>query len=318
MIALEKIVNLIIIVGVLIMTVTGCWFYSQHSFVANSVRFNDYGSFIGGIVGSLFSLVSVLLLVKTLKEQQKQQIEGRFFELLRSHREHVSHLKVGDVSGPACFKELVGASTYCYDHLKEEFKNDDIDDASMLDLSYLAFFFGTFGDESERSLRPMLSKILKKEKLIEKVFRFVNQGFWEEWNNPGENEDVINILSPGYRHILGHYWRHLFHTVQFVNNQSILNYSEKYHLIRTLRVQMSDEEKLLLFFNSLSTLGKNWEKGVDKKKVNEHLITKYDLIRNIPEGLWKNSDLRRYYPNVHYELDEFPEYEKQVLIKRYK
>ena len=70
-----------------------------------------------------------------------------------------------------------------------------------------------------------------------------------------------------------------------------------------LRSQLSNQEQALLFFNSLSDIGKPW--GVDIKSVdlNNQLITKYNLVKNIPIGYTKNIEIKDYYPNVHYEGD---------------
>lgn len=55
------------------------------------------GDFIGGTVGTILTALSIILLYKTLQEQRKSfnksQIESRFFELLKFHRDNVNEIE---------------------------------------------------------------------------------------------------------------------------------------------------------------------------------------------------------------------------------
>ena len=80
----------------------------------------------------------------------------------------------------------------------------------------------------------------------------------------------------GHGHVsrLGHYFRHLFQTVKFVIEQDDEIIPNKYEYIKTLRAQLSTHEQLLLYYNSLSILGKPWNDA--------NLLTDYRFIKNIP------------------------------------
>lgn len=71
--------------------------------------------------------------------------------------------------------------------------------------------------------------------------------------------------------------------------------------IKSLRVRLNLEEQYLLFLNSLVSNGLDWEIG--KKDPNQQLITKYNLLKNIPEEYPQinNVDFRVIYPNIQYE-----------------
>jgi len=47
----------------------------------------------------------------------------------------------------------------------------------------------------------------------------------------------------------------------------------------------------------LSDLGKPWEKS-DQLQDYQGLITKYNLIKNIPEGYTLGIDVKKYYPHI--------------------
>lgn len=136
------------------------------------------------------------------------------------------------------------------------------------------------------------------------------------------SSDYLRYYS-GFQQQLGHYFRHLYQTVNYVNDQSIIGFKEKYNQIKSLRAQLSTFEQVLLYYNSISSLGNTWELRVsrkfDKEKqidekilVNNYLITKYNLIKNIPTGQLYRQDLTRFYPDVEFESSN---YEKNDKLK---
>lgn len=114
----------------------------------------------------------------------------------------------------------------------------------------------------------------------------------------------------GHQFRLGHYFRHLYQTVRYINERTDLSYTEKYGYIKILRAQLSNYEQAVLFFNSLSQVGRNWEMNAVPNKschclksYDFELITKYNLIKNIPLGALLRVEPLRYYSHVEYEFD---------------
>ena len=66
--------------------------------------------------------------------------------------------------------------------------------------------------------------------------------------------DLKHVYSFGVGHLrrLGHYIRHLFQTVKFVDDQpnEIISMEDKYSYVSNLRAQLSAHEQILLFYNS--------------------------------------------------------------------
>jgi len=86
------------------------------------------GDFIGGVAGTLFSLVGILLLIMTLKEQresfQRERFETRFFELLKVYKSNIDEMNIaGTQFGRkfflAFFKEFKTAYEICAEALEE-------------------------------------------------------------------------------------------------------------------------------------------------------------------------------------------------------
>ena len=88
------------------------------------------------------------------------------------------------------------------------------------------------------------------------------------------NDNVI--YYGGHKVRLGHYFRHLFQTVKFVDRVTFLNTEQKREYVKMLRAQMSDYEQEIFFFNSLS-IGREW--------LQEKYIDNYELTKNLPERI---------------------------------
>lgn len=86
----------------------------------------------------------------------------------------------------------------------------------------------------------------------------------------------------GHLHRLDHYFRHLFHFINFIYNDSILSKTEKQDYYKILRTQLSSYEQVLFYINSLSSLGRDWELTNDKK---HKLITTPNLMKNMPKNM---------------------------------
>ena len=69
-----------------------------------------------------------------------------------------------------------------------------------------------------------------------------------------KNRDFKYIPFEGHQSRLGHYYRHLYQTVCYVDSQDekYISNIEKYKYMKILRAQLSTHEEALLFLNSLS------------------------------------------------------------------
>jgi hypothetical protein len=121
----------------------------------------------------------------------------------------------------------------------------------------------------------------------------------------------------GHQFRLGHYFRHLFQSYKYLNSQEALSENEKYFYGKTLRAQLSTYEQGLLFIDSISSLGMKWEYTPDVKKTavesdedfkktieDAKLITKFNLIKNLPGNHYFGLSYKLYYPHVKYEAKE--------------
>lgn len=116
-----------------------------------------------------------------------------------------------------------------------------------------------------------------------------------------------NKYYGGHQFRLGHYFRHLYQSYKYLDGNPFLNDESRYSYGKMLRAQLSTYEQALLLVNSISSIGMKWEflpealpDGVNSRK----LITKYNLIKNLPGEQLFGIHYKNYYPSVSYETDE--------------
>lgn len=225
---------------------------------------------------------------------------------------------------------------------KNNIKKVTINELAMIDIAFSIIYFGV-GKEGEILLRN--SFIYKyNDNFFYQLLKFIqlkpNLGYkksyrtWAKFNSYdlkelresfkviGKNKktkgfsflvDDVNIMTNynltkfygGHQHRLGHYFRHLFQTYKFLSIQDNLTEEEKYFYGKTLRAQLSNYEQSILFINSISSFGFNWELNPEKDlKNNElNLITKYQLIKNITGKRILDVSYKNFYKNIKFEFE---------------
>lgn len=344
-------------------------------------------TFFGGVIGTLFSSMGFVLIYLSFQSQtesqkdQKQQflesqIETRFIELIKLHKENLNSLSFEGENGQKVVDKIISQFESCYKEIKtffdaktveEIYKTEylrqgkiilgsrteiDLKQFANIDVAYSIVFYGTSEDDL-KSLRKLL-KLNYKDLFIENILNYIslkgkeadtlNKWIAIQKANPTADDinlllglltngissenmfksileqkleellriDKINKFYGGHQYKLGHYFRHLFQTVKYINENENLDYMQKYAYIKMLRAQISTIEQYLIFYNSLSFMGRAWElqhskKDMNAQEINCCLFTKYNLIKNTPDPLQCGDiNLKDYYPHISYEFDFEP------------
>jgi hypothetical protein len=65
------------------------------------------GDFVGGYIGTYFALITLVLVIRTLREQRRNgesdKFENKYFELIKMHRANVAELQLQDATGRRIF-----------------------------------------------------------------------------------------------------------------------------------------------------------------------------------------------------------------------
>lgn len=309
------------------------------------------GDFIGGIIGTVLAFISILILYSTLtltnkqiKHQQKsvikQEIESHFFELIKIHRDNVSKIKE---ENPKIFKSLVNRIERSYEKFESAqgvFSKKELHVDDFITLAYLLFYYGN-SNESKETIKEIYNKYSKEfGKIVYKVDIYnPNEYILSVSEEPViSGEEALNAISKvdnilaairknesklsnsdeyekeGFELLLGQYFRHIYQTVKYINDQPIyiLSDREKYNYVKMLRAQLSSYEQALLFWDSLSPLGYVWEMSEIKRSfvnnvepnINKRLITKYQIIKNIPPHMLSVIHPQQFYKDVKFDWIE--------------
>ena len=313
----------------------------------------------GAFVGSLMIVMTIAFQIISFR---KQQVEAKFFELVKYYRDNISEMRSRNPffykdlrTGRAVDEEFVHGRRVMktifeqykvgrrlaeqiestskikrtsaeFDKVKDLFKKYDWKMQSKIEwtkryrineMAYLFTYWGIpVGIDTE--LRRCLLKLFKNQAEVSKVIDLVktipalyecgSQASTVKLKLTQSNGHIeIEHRSKGYvkffgghQYQLGHFFRHLYQSVKYIDEQPwwLLSQDEKYGYIKTLRAQMSNYEQAMLFVDSLTQLGRKWEY---ENKQNKELISKYHLIKNLPESFISEMEPQYFYPKVDYE-----------------
>jgi len=107
----------------------------------------------------------------------------------------------------------------------------------------------------------------------------------------------------GHQHRLGHYYRHLYQSYKLLDRSKLISTTDKYDYSKLIRAQISTYEQILLFLNSLSSLGRKWQLTADNDKRNDFIET-YQVIKNVPGVQLYDIKYKKFYPKIVYETNE--------------
>ena len=263
------------------------------------------GSFVGGYFGAIFALGGVILLVTTLRAQQRassqQDFENKYFELIKMHRANVEEIELVGESGRKVFVLLLRELRCALGMVRDiaAASNPPLSQRELLQIAYFCLFYGV-GPNSSRMLKMSLAAF--DGSFVDKVEKALNT---RETKDKFRDERKFRYDPfEGHQSRLGHYYRHLYQMVRYVD-QTELDV-DKYEFVKTIRAQLSTHEQALLLINSLTPLGHNWWE--------QDLIVKYRLVKNIPREFFDPTielDAGSLFKPGYFEWEEYPKTEKQ-------
>ena len=259
---------------------------------------SQFGDFFGGFVGTLFSILSVFLLIYTIlhqnKESQKTALETNFFRMIDYHNQNVNQLKIAHLDSTRKDETSEGRRAFVQFKIQihrlfeivrkiNSEKDYKLTKEQIADIVYIIFYYGIDGSwvnfiESKLERYAPIHK-----ELAEEIQSRINL-------NPNLKIGRTNQTN------LSTYFRNMYNAIKLVNESKFLNEAEKKELIKIYRAQLSNPELYVLFFNVLSRFGKKW-------KENKY-ITTYQLLKNIPNNYCDEYIPNDYFP-MKYEDDEY-------------
>ena len=287
----------------------------------DSTKAGAFGDFVGGYIGTLILVASVVLLLESNEDNRnankQSAFEGRFFEMLRYHRENVAEMKVGGKIGHGVFVSLIREfrEVHAIVRVCRDSFSSDLEDLDCINVAYVAFYYGV-GPNSSRLLKAALNSKCPCDFIDGLVDRMADVQM--KYRNYESNADRRSVLEPqiqhklqqefseltrlsycpfdGHQSRLGHYFRHLYQTVKYAHANS---HGAAASYVDILRAQLANHEQALFCLNALSFLGRAW--------ISEEYIDRYGMVKNLPENFFDSItefDLKRTFPNVSFEYAE--------------
>lgn len=283
----------IVIVILLIVSILSL-FHERAEFIFLDVKdAGSFGEFIGGYIGTIFALFGVLLLYATFRIQREssetEKFENKYFELIKLHRDNVAEIELkGNVGKKAfvlMFREFREIHKLILSIVKKQKLEYDLEE--ILCITYLVFFYG-LGPNSSRMMKQSLNRY------PDSFVISIEQSLINNKNRVKQARKFDFEPFEGHQSRLGHYYRHLYQTILYVEEKKIN--IDKYNYVKTIRAQLSNHEQALLFLNSLTPLGVDWWlKG---------LIIKYKIVQNIPHQFFNPQteiEVTEYFPKDYFE-----------------
>ncbi|WP_171256869.1 putative phage abortive infection protein [Acinetobacter albensis] len=301
------------------------------------------GSYFSGLTSFFILFLTVLAVYfsnKTYKKEglrvKQQRFEDHFFHLLQVHRENVKNIEINTITGKEIkgvkaillmFRELMLILELINNKHTEEFNNirrsifslkrqqvffkEKLENKYLVEISFYCFFIGV-GKRSNRTLKYYLESRFGDKLYVSNVVDFLSNNRIRE--KIRKKKDFPYKLFGGHQTRLGHYYRHLFHTIKMIDSYQEGEENDEIYkdYVRKLRIQLNTYEQALLIVNSLSVFGKGWEQ----------YIWKYKLVKNLPKDFYdkeKELDLEKIIKDISFnynaESNKYFEYEEQIIEK---
>lgn len=269
-------------------------------FNINSTRASEFGSFFGGYVGVMFSILSTLLLIYTIIDQfierQKRWATDNFYRMLEFHNDMVKQLSVAHINTTkpersngrrafVVFKLQIHHLLELIEGLNTGEKWD-LNKDQILRIVYMIFYYGIdrqwiefLQDKIKEDIDPdLLKKIL--DKIVDEIEK--NELKWK--------------LGRANQTSLSSYFLNMYNLIKLIDNDKYLSKQEKKDLITIYRAQLSSPELYVLFFNLRSYFGKKWN--------NKGYVERYELLENIPKNYCDGYNPGDYYKKIRFEYND--------------
>lgn len=231
---------------VLFLLISGCislFLYQGH---LNSDQFKSlgtWGDFVGGVLNPILTFITFGGVLVTIYLQQKELSLNRR-EMKRSATALENQLNaLSKQNFDSAFFQMIALHNQILNSI--DLRNDKYEVIAL-------------GRDCFRTFYTRLNKLYRQNRTKgfpkysdERILKLSYYLFWKE-----------------VRTDLGHYYRYLYNIFKFIDESGTSN---EYY-VKILRAQISDQELLLLFYNCMSSDGKNFQK----------YAIKYALFDNMP------------------------------------
>lgn len=268
------------------------------------VNFGNYGSFIGGVLGTLISCVTVYLVYETYK------LQSRELKLSRDELE-MTRNQLGIQNFEVTFFNMLNMMAKISTDLRglKDYANDSFQEATS---RMKQLYLGGYNSKNEKINDFIILIAFKMKqnqdgkkydgieyKEIENQLKgnqvMVNE-IYKNWklNHPDDEQLIEWIFTYIYKNYyntrLSQYFRYINGIIDFINNSfsstSDLDIGRRMKYTNILQTQLSSFELVLLFYNCLTSYSENSD---GERELFEN-VKKYGMIDNVDVQLLMNTN----------------------------
>ena len=260
----------------------------------NSEKFSQFGDFIGGIIGSIWSLAGVILFYVALTEQKKDiQINRQTLETqVEALQQQIKEFELQRIELEETRKVFIEQSITLKN---QRFENTFFQLLSLhheiidkLNFSRSGGFRGSINLEKREVLTQAFIDLNDRIESINSID--TQDGYGQMISTPNEPktleiaesrlmEAYDTFYFKDYKQLLSHYFRNIYHVFKFIFTNKLIEKKEKQFYASIVRAQLSSDELFLILYNSLL-------KGLGYPNF-LFLIKEFDLMQNFDFGLIK-------------------------------
>lgn len=269
--------------------------FLRHKFVAGIEYdfWGIFGDFFGGVIGTVLTFVSVIILAQTFKQQKEstsanikqqdlQRFNDMFYELLRLYREQVESLSLESYEEKKNGKgeeKIVYKGTDFFNWHKKDLKKrmyKQIIDKIYRDITKeeKVIFEVNKKELTEEDLKRKITEVMSENKEIHK------------YNNNRIRELYIDFYVEN-RDKIAPYFRTLYRILDLIHTSPLLGDSEdeKQAYSKILRAQLTESELFFLRYNAKYIMyGENLIKYINHYNILKHLpvfeLLNFQIFRN--------------------------------------
>ena len=242
------------------------FFFSQMS--------NNFGDFVSGTIGILFTLTATFFLFVTMAEQRKQTYEARldnarsryestYFNMLAMLDDVIKSVDANLKESKPTPMESINAY---YRPIKELYATSKTANAEMLELL------------QELSINDSCSiRIQRLREGTASIF-----------------EQIVKEIDCN----VSYFYRYIYNAIMYIEEIDVINEAKKKQYLNILKAQLSDEALALLMYDAISKFAQNKE-GFNKfQDVLDRLI----FFEDIQESVLLERCHYKFYPKTHFRF----------------
>lgn len=293
---------------------------------------NPMIAFFALIMASLACAIQYKSYQAQQKEADIERFTNRYFRMLDIHLANLNDLKSDSENGEV-FKEYYMYYAVIYkivenlyssiiddDHLENHDKlvafatnleSRGKKDVFLMKIAYGYFFYGLdfclTGDRTKAECIILLEISTQIKTWIEVIISTTTKKKISEYYKGISDKElpdnqIIDFLMSAFspkNERLGNYFRHLYHCVKYVvEHCPVEDEATRYDFVKMLRTQISDYGQIMLYYNSRSSVGKEWNKGKVTGSEIERMgyIARFRMVKNVPQyTIYVGEKIGKYY-----------------------